>query len=71
MNPKALYLIHPLGENWMPGEIDMSRVANIMPPLGLCSISAWMEKHGWKTEIYDCYAFPGDDKRLFQPNPAR
>ncbi len=66
MNERALYLIHPLGENWMPGEIDMSRVANIMPPLGLCSISAWMEQHGWQTEIYDCYAFPGDDKRLFQ-----
>ena len=66
INERALYLIHPLGENWMPGETDMSRIANIMPPLGLCSISAWMEQHDWQTEIYDCYAFPGDDKRLFK-----
>lgn len=61
---KKILFIHPLGENWIPGEKDMSRIANIMPPLGLCSLSAWLEQHGYQTSIHDCYAFPGQDEIL-------
>lgn len=62
---KKILLVHPLGENWMPGEQDLSRIVNIMPPLGLLSLAAWLEKHGHRTDIHDCYAFPGQDSKVF------
>jgi radical SAM superfamily enzyme YgiQ (UPF0313 family) len=50
----------------MPGQKDMSRVANIMPPLGLCSLAAWLERHGHPVAIHDCYAHPLRDERLLE-----
>ncbi|MDH3974934.1 MAG: B12-binding domain-containing radical SAM protein [Deltaproteobacteria bacterium] len=61
---RSILFIHPRGENWMPGEKDMSRIANIMPPIGLCSLAAWVEKHGHQAYIHDCYAFPGRDDKI-------
>lgn len=61
---KKILFVHPLGVNWMPGQKDMSRIANIMPPIGLCGLAAWMEKHGHTTHIHDCYAFPGQDEKI-------
>lgn len=63
---KKILFIHPLGVNWMPGEADMSRIANIMPPLGLCSLAAWVEKYGHTAFIHDCYAFPMQDDLIFE-----
>ncbi len=54
---KTLF-IHPHGSNWMPGVRDITTIFNIMPPLGLLSIMAWLEKHGHDSEIIDCYATP-------------
>lgn len=62
---KKILFVHPLGENWIPGELDMSRVANIMAPLGLLSLSAWVDKHGHQSHIHDCYAFPGQDEKIY------
>ncbi len=62
---KRILLIHPLGVNWTPGEQDMSRIANIMAPLGLISIAAWLEHHGHEVSVHDCYAFPGRDELIF------
>ncbi|HTG01380.1 MAG TPA: radical SAM protein [Nitrospirota bacterium] len=62
---KTIILIHPLGENWTSGEQDLSHIVNIMPPMGLLSLAAWMEKHGHRSDIHDCYAFPGRDERIF------
>ncbi|MCP5003430.1 MAG: radical SAM protein, partial [Planctomycetes bacterium] len=62
---KKILLIHPLGVNWMPGETDMSRIANIMPPLGLLSLAAWVEKTGHEAYVHDCYAFPNQDDKVF------
>ncbi|UCE58699.1 MAG: cobalamin-dependent protein [Phycisphaerales bacterium] len=62
--PKKILFIHPLGVNWTPGERDMSRIANIMPPIGLCSLAAWLESHGHRADIHDCYAFPGRDDKI-------
>lgn len=62
--PRRVLLIHPLGVNWMPGEKDMSRVANIMPPIGLCQLAAWVEARGHRAAIHDCYAWPGRDDRI-------
>ncbi len=61
---RSILFIHPKGENWMPGEADMSRIANIMPPIGLCSLAAWVEKYGHEAFIHDCYAFPGRDDKI-------
>ncbi len=61
---KKIVFVHPLGANWIPGEKDISRLANIMPPMGLCSLSAWLEKDGHKTSIHDCYAFPHQDDKM-------
>lgn len=63
---KKILFIHPLGVNWQPGKSDMARIANIMPPIGLCSLAAWVEKHGHQAFIYDCYAFPGQDERILE-----
>lgn len=62
---KNILLVHPLGENWTPGEQNVARVVNIMAPLGLLSLASWLDKHGHRTRIHDCYAFPGDDDKIF------
>ena len=36
-----------------------------MAPLGLLSLAAWLDKYGHITKIHDCYAFPGDDDKIF------
>ncbi len=51
-------LIHPQGSNWIAGEADLTRFANIMPPVGLCSIAAYLEQRGHQTAILDGYAHP-------------
>ncbi|NQU42620.1 cobalamin B12-binding domain-containing protein [bacterium] len=61
---RKILFVHPLGVNWMPGQKDMSRIANIMPPLGLCGLAAWAEQHGHSAHIHDCYAFPGRDEKI-------
>ncbi|HEX9022016.1 MAG TPA: radical SAM protein [Nitrospirota bacterium] len=61
---KKILLVHPRGENWTTGEQDLSRIVNIMAPMGLLSLAAWMEQHGHRADIHDCYAFPGEDSRI-------
>ena len=51
-------LVHPQGSNWVPGEADLTRFANIMPPVGLASIAAYLEQRGVETAILDGYAIP-------------
>jgi anaerobic magnesium-protoporphyrin IX monomethyl ester cyclase len=62
---KKILLVHPLGENSKSGDQQLTRVVNIMPPLGLLSLAAWLEKHGHQTEVHDCYAFPGLDDKIY------
>ncbi|MCK4820349.1 cobalamin-dependent protein, partial [bacterium] len=59
-----ILLIHPLG--YCPGDAgrDISRVANIMSPLGLLSIAAYLEKKGITADIIDCYAHPDSDPKI-------
>ncbi|GFE61054.1 B12-binding domain-containing radical SAM protein [Geobacter sp. AOG2] len=54
---KVLF-VHPHGSNFMPGVQDITTIFNIMPPLGIMSIAAWLERHGIEVEIIDCYATP-------------
>jgi radical SAM superfamily enzyme YgiQ (UPF0313 family) len=59
-----ILLIHALG--YSPGKAgrDISRLANIMPPLGLLSIAAYLEKNGITTDIIDCYAHPNSVRKI-------
>jgi radical SAM superfamily enzyme YgiQ (UPF0313 family) len=54
---KVLF-IHPFGSNWLGTQKDISRVFNLMPPLGIMSIAAYLEAKGIAAEIIDCYATP-------------
>ena len=55
-------LVHPAGFNFVPGQPDLSVLANRMLPLGILTLAAWLEKHGHPTAVHDClgpYAPPG------------
>ncbi|MBN1905688.1 MAG: radical SAM protein [Deltaproteobacteria bacterium] len=58
---KNILLVHPLGYKKSAARQDVSRLANIMPPLGLASISAYLEQRGTETAIIDSYANPDSD----------
>ena len=50
--------IHPYGSNWMGTGKDITTVFNLMPPIGIMSIAAFLDARGIKAEIIDCYATP-------------
>ncbi|MSM40983.1 MAG: radical SAM protein [Geobacter sp.] len=50
--------VHPYGSNWMGTGKDITTIFNLMPPLGMMSIAAYLEARGIATEIIDCYASP-------------
>jgi radical SAM superfamily enzyme YgiQ (UPF0313 family) len=64
-NKKKVLFVHPLGENWIPGDQNVARVVNIMAPLGLLSLAAWLDRSGHQTTVHDCYAFPGEDDKMY------
>ena len=61
MTSQKILLVHPLGYSAKCAEDDISRKANIMPPLGLASISAYLTEHEIENDIIDCYAHPEAD----------
>src|SRR5512134_748892 len=69
-----ILLVHPLGYRASAAAGDISRIANIMPPLGLASMAAYLSRQGIESEIVDCYARPGSDRlirdRLLSMRPA-
>jgi anaerobic magnesium-protoporphyrin IX monomethyl ester cyclase len=56
-----ILLVHPLGYRSESAGQDISRMANIMPPLGLASIAAYLKKENVDADIVDCYAKPFSD----------
>ena len=62
----SILLIHPLGYAPENAAADISRKANIMPPLGLASIAAYLEQHDVTADIIDCYAHPDSDLLIRQ-----
>ncbi|BDV44866.1 B12-binding domain-containing radical SAM protein [Geotalea uraniireducens] len=54
---KVLF-VHPHGSNWLGTGQDISAIFNLMPPLGMMSIAAFLEARGITTEIIDCYGTP-------------
>ncbi|WP_321366868.1 B12-binding domain-containing radical SAM protein [uncultured Desulfuromusa sp.] len=66
LNDKNILLLHPLGYKVEAASQDISRKANIMPPLGLASIAAYLEREGFHCDILDGYAYPDVDQPLKQ-----
>ena len=64
LNDNNVLLLHPLGYKVEAASQDISRKANIMPPLGLASIAAYLEREGFHCDILDCYAYPDADLPL-------
>ncbi len=61
LNPRKILLVHPLGYRAEAAGRDISRVANLMPPLGLAMLAAYLEERGFETAIIDCFAHPDSD----------
>ena len=64
INYQQVLLVHPLGYASDAAASDISRKANIMPPLGLASLAAYLDRAGLNSMILDCYAHPDADSRL-------
>jgi radical SAM superfamily enzyme YgiQ (UPF0313 family) len=64
LNSKKILLVHPLGYRADAAGRDISRIANIMPPLGLASMAAYLERRGLSADIIDCYARPDSDRAI-------
>lgn len=60
--PNKILLVHPLGYKSESSGRDVSRIANIMPPLGLASMAAYLDKENMHADIVDCYARPFSDR---------
>lgn len=61
LKKQKIVLVHPLGYQKDSAKRDISRIANIMPPLGLASIAAFLEQCGVDVSIIDCFAEPDAD----------
>ncbi len=60
-NQKNILLVHPLGYRKEAAGRDISRLVNIVPPLGLASIASYLGREGINANIIDCYAMPDSD----------
>ena len=61
LNTGNILLVHPLGYRTEAAGRDISRLANIMPPVGLASIAAYLKRRNIDAAIIDCYARPDSD----------
>jgi len=61
LNHRKILLVHPLGYRAGAAGQDISRIANLMPPLGLASLAAYLDAAGMETAIIDCFANPDSD----------
>ena len=59
-----ILLVHPLGYPAAEAKKDISRMANIMPPLGLASMAACLQRQGIECAIVDCFARPDSDELI-------
>jgi len=65
-DPKRVLLIHPLGYEATAAARDITRLANLMPPLGLASIAAYLDQQGMDADLVDCMAWPDSDGHIRQ-----
>ena len=64
LDSRRILLVHPLGYGAASAAGDISRKANIMPPLGLAMLAAYVEQRGFIADIVDCYADPAADRGI-------
>jgi radical SAM superfamily enzyme YgiQ (UPF0313 family) len=64
LNLNNILLVHPLGYPVAEAKKDISRMANIMPPLGLASMAAYLQGQGIDCAIVDCFAKPDSDELI-------
>jgi anaerobic magnesium-protoporphyrin IX monomethyl ester cyclase len=67
LNINKILLVHPLGYPPADAKKDIARIANLMPPLGLASIAAYLQNQNIDCSIIDCFARPDSD-RLIKDN---
>ena len=61
LNSNRILLVHPLGYPVGSADRDISRLANVMPPLGLASMASYLKSQNIICAIVDCYARPDSD----------
>jgi anaerobic magnesium-protoporphyrin IX monomethyl ester cyclase len=61
---KRILLVHPLGYQSDKASNDISRIANITPPLGIASICSYLDQQQINCDIIDCYAHPDADIKI-------
>ena len=61
LNSKNIMLVHPLGYRRESAGKDIARLANVVPPIGLASMAAYLKRRGIDSTIIDCYARPNSD----------
>ncbi len=66
LDASRILLVHPLGYRAEEAGADISRVANLMPPLGLAMLAAYLERHGFSASIIDCFAHPFSDAAILE-----
>lgn len=66
LDNQSILLIHPLGYHAARADADIARKANVMPPLGLAAIAAYLQRAGLKCRILDLNADPGGEKRMLE-----
>ena len=64
LDQNRILLVHPLGYGAESAGRDITRIANLMPPLGLACIAAYLEQRGLCADIIDCFAWPDSDGRI-------
>jgi anaerobic magnesium-protoporphyrin IX monomethyl ester cyclase len=64
MDKRRVLLIHPLGYDGRKAPRDIARMANLMPPLGLAALAAYVEQHGFPADIIDGFAHLDADARI-------
>jgi radical SAM superfamily enzyme YgiQ (UPF0313 family) len=64
LDRRRILLVHPLGYGTAAATGDISRKANIMPPLGLAMLAAYLGRRGLKADIVDCFADPAADRGI-------
>lgn len=64
LNYNSILLVHPLGYPARSAQRDISRIANLMPPIGLASIAAYLKACRREPYIVDCFAYPDSDRLI-------
>lgn len=65
-NSNGILLVHPLGYAPDKADRDIARTANIMPPLGLISIAAVLDRNQIPNAVIDCHCRPNSQSRILE-----